>query len=254
MTSAGPPVGSQPPTSWSGQLADRTVVVTGAGGGLGPTVVEAAADRGARLVLVDVALDRLEPLAAAFPDSVTATHAVDLTDPEVVAGLAGQLAGDGVDVLWHLVGGWRGGEPLPEAPLADWEWLHELLVTTTVNVTRSFAEPLIRSSHGRFAIVSSPQAVAPTSTNAAYAATKAAAEATTLALAHHFASTGAAATANIVVVPAILTPAMRIAEPDRTWRTHVPAEQIAQTLVFLASDAAAMMNGQRVRLYAGSHT
>jgi len=32
----------------------------------------------------------------------------------------------------------------------------------------------------------------------------------------------------------------------------VPAPAIAETLVYLASDAAATMNGQRIRLYAGS--
>jgi len=237
----------------AGVLDGRTVVVTGAGGGLGPTVVAHAATAGARVVLVDIGLDRLEPLAAAHPQAVVDSLAVDLVDAEQVAEVAAALdATSGVDAVWHLVGGWRGGQRLPEAPLEDWGWLYPLLVTTTVNVSRAFAGPLSRSRHGRFAIISSPQAVAPTSTNAAYAATKAAAEATTLALAHHFASTAASATANIVVVPAILTDAMQAEQPAGTWATHVTATAIAETLVYLASDAAATMNGQRIRLYAGS--
>jgi 3-oxoacyl-[acyl-carrier protein] reductase len=236
-------------------LTDRSIVITGAGGGLGPAVVSAAAQAGARLTLVDIGVERLTPLRDAHPDAVARVLAVDLTEPNAVDQLASDVeAADGIDVLWHLVGGWRGGRPLPDAPLEDWEWLQRLLVTTTVNVTRSFAGPLARSEHGRFAIVSSPQATAPTSTNAAYAATKAAAEATTLALAHHFDAVSAPATANIVVVPAILTDAMRAAAPDRVWTNQVPADQIATTLVFLATDAAQMMNGQRVRLHAGSPT
>ncbi len=236
-------------------LTDRSIVITGAGGGLGPAVVSAAAHAGARLTLVDIGLDRLTALQTAHPEAVTRTLAVDLTDPGAVDQLAHDVdVADGVDVVWHLVGGWRGGQPLPQAPLEDWDWLQRLLVTTTVNVARSFAGPLIRSAHGRFALVSSPQAVAPTTTNAAYAATKAAAEATTLALAHHFSSVGAPATANIVVVPAILTDAMRAAAPERVWTTQVPADQIAATLLFLAGAAAEKMNGQRVRLYSGSPT
>jgi NAD(P)-dependent dehydrogenase (short-subunit alcohol dehydrogenase family) len=236
-------------------LDGRSIVITGAGGGLGPAVVSAAAQARARLTLVDIGLERLTPLQAAHPDAVARMLSVDLTDPGAVDQLARDVeTAEGVDVVWHLVGGWRGGQPLPEAPLEDWGWLQRLLVTTTVNVARSFAGPLIRSDHGRFALVSSPQAVAPTTTNAAYAAAKAAAEATTLALADHFSATGAPATANVVVVPAILTDAMRAAAPDRVWTTQVPADQIAATLLFLADDAAEKMNGQRVRLYAGSAT
>jgi NAD(P)-dependent dehydrogenase (short-subunit alcohol dehydrogenase family) len=233
-------------------LADRHVVVMGAGGGLGPTVVAAAAAAGARLTLVGHGPDSLQPLQQTHPDHVQRIAAVDLTDPDAVDALAADLRDSGVDVVWHLVGGWRGGAPLPEAPREDWDWLTARLVTSTVNVTRAFAGPLATSAYGRFALVSSPQAVAPTTTNAAYAATKAAAEATTLALADHFRSVDSPATANIVVVPAILTDAMRAAQPDRSWTTQVPAEDIADTLVFLAGDAAAKMNGQRIRLYAGS--
>jgi 3-oxoacyl-[acyl-carrier protein] reductase len=236
-------------------LVDRNVVVMGAGGGLGPAVVAAAAQAGARLTVVGSNRDRLEPLQAAHPDHVSGAAVVDLTDAAAVARLAADLADAGrVDVVWHLVGGWRGGAPLPDAPLDDWEWLHRRLVVTTVNVTRAFATPLAAGAHGRFALVSSPQAATPTTTNAAYAATKAAAEATTMALADHFASIGSPATANVVVVPAILTDAMRAAQPERVWTTQVPADDLADTLVFLAGDAAAKMNGQRIRLYAGSPT
>jgi len=70
-----------------------------------------------------------------------------------------------------------------------------------------------------------------------------------LALADGF--KGTSATANIVVVPAIVTPAMRESEPDKDWSNFVPTEQIADALVYLTSHAAAKMNGQRLRLYSG---
>ena len=59
------------------------------------------------------------------------------------------------------------------------------------------------SGHGRFVLVSAGQAQAPTHPNASYAAAKAASETWTLALADRFKGTGA--TANIVVVEAIVT-------------------------------------------------
>jgi len=232
-------------------LKGRRVLITGAAGGLGPSVVVAAARAGASLILLDVAQEKLDPLASEFAESVISTHVVDLLQPVAVEELARQLAAaGGVDVVWHLVGGWRGGKPLAQAPLEDWDWLHGLLVRTTVHLARSFSEQLHTSPHGRFAIISAQQAQAPTSSNAAYAASKAAAEATVLALADDFKD--GSATANIIVVPAIVTPAMAEAKPDKDWGNFVPAEQIADSLVYVSSNAAAKMNGQRIRLYAGS--
>jgi NADP-dependent 3-hydroxy acid dehydrogenase YdfG len=234
----------------SSSLRGRRVVITGAAGGLGPTVARAAADDGARLLLVDVAEDRLQAMSGQLGDSVESTRVVDLLDEATVTEFVDTVrAGGPIDVVWHLVGGWRGGQPIDVQPLEDWRFLHDLLVRTTVNMARALFGPLSEAPYGRFAIISSPQAEHPTATNAAYAAAKAAAEATVLALADGL--RGSTATANIVVVPAIVTPAMREAEPERTWRDAVAAEDIASALIYLATEAAATMNGQRVRLYAG---
>ena len=94
--------------------------------------------------------------------------------------------------------------------------------------------------------ISSAQAQAPTHTNAAYAAAKAAAETWALALAHRFKGTGT--TANVVVVGSIVTPAMRQESPDKDFSTFTPAEEIAEAIAYLCSDAAASMNGQRLTL------
>jgi NAD(P)-dependent dehydrogenase (short-subunit alcohol dehydrogenase family) len=97
-----------------------------------------------------------------------------------------------------------------------------------------------------FVIVSSPQAQAPGNRNAAYGAAKAAAEAWTLALADRFKRTGS--TANIVQVTAIVTSEMRALEPERDFSAFTAADEIAETIAFVLSDAAASMNGQRVVL------
>ena len=102
----------------------------------------------------------------------------------------GRRRSTGVTGVAHLVGGWRGGKPLPEAPLEDWALLHDLLIRTVQHTTRAFAPALkAAGDRGRFVLVSSQQAQAPTSTNAAYAAAKAAAEAWTLAFADELAET-----------------------------------------------------------------
>lgn len=234
-------------------LAGRTVVITGVGGGLGPAVAERFAAEGANLAVCDrkaeLALAAVDDLG--LPDDRLAASEVDLLDADAARGWADDVAGrfGGADVLLHLVGGWRGGDPLATAPMADYEWLHDLLVRTTQHITRAFHDQLAASPHGRFAIVSSAQASKPSGTNAAYAATKAAAETWTLALADSFREAESAATANVLVVNAIVTPKMREDSPEKPFKTFTSTVDIADGLAYLCSDAAAKMNGQRLSLH-----
>src|SRR6476469_1332810 len=234
-------------------LDGRVIAIAGVGGGLGPLVAARLAAAGATVAGTGRDQGALDSLASdlALPPERWDGRAVDLLDEDAARAWCAALVErfGRVDGLVHLVGGWRGGQPLAEAPLADWELLHDLLVRTVQHTTRAFHDQLAASPHGRFVLVSSKQAQAPTNTNAAYAAAKAAAEAWTLALADGFQGTGA--TANIVVVDAILTPRMREENPDEDFPTFTPAEDIAAAIAFLCSDAAKRMNGQRFPLTMG---
>lgn len=234
-------------------LDDRVIAIAGVGGGLGPLVARRLADAGAIVAGTDRSQETLDSLAAdlGLPPERWDGRSVDLLDEDATRAWCAALVErfGRVDGLVHLVGGWRGGQPLQEAPLADWDLLHDLLVRTAQHTTRAFHDQLAASPHGRFVLVSSKQAQAPTATNASYAAAKAAAEAWTLALADGF--EGGNATANIVVVDAILTPRMREEQPDKDFPTFTPAEDIAAAIAFLCSDAAKKMNGQRLPLTMG---
>jgi NAD(P)-dependent dehydrogenase (short-subunit alcohol dehydrogenase family) len=228
-------------------LEGRVIAIAGAAGGLGPTVVRRLAGTGAHLCLCGRERAKLEELAS--ETGVRAdVDAVDLLDAEATRAWAAALVErhGRVDALVHLVGGWRGGTAIEEAPLEDWDALEGLLVRTVQHATQAFARSLTDSGHGRFVIVSSAQAQSPTHTNAAYAAAKAASETWTLALAHRFKGSGA--TANVVVVGAIVTPEMRAEEPNKDYATFTPAEEIAEAIAYLCSDEAASMNGQRLTL------
>jgi NAD(P)-dependent dehydrogenase (short-subunit alcohol dehydrogenase family) len=228
-------------------LTGRVIAIAGAGGNLGPAVVRRLAAAGARLRLCGRDVARLDTLAAEVGGEIE-TAAVDLLDAAATSVWADDL-GDrntGVDGLVHLVGGWRGGKPIEEAPLEDWDVLEDLLIRTLQHVTKAFTPHLLASGRGRFVLISAGQAQAPTSPNAAYASAKAAAEAWTLALADRLRGTGS--TANIVVVGSILTQEMRQENPDKDYSKATPAEQIAEAIAYLCSDAAGSMNGQRLTL------
>ena len=232
-------------------LDGRVIAIAGAGGGLGPIVAQRLADAGASLALADREQEIADAVARdlGLPDDRVLPLAVDLLDESQTNDWTAstQEKFGRVDGLLHLVGGYRGGDPIQNFDLADYEFLHDLLVRTLQLASRAFHPALSKSEHGRFILVSSAAAQNPEDTNAAYASAKAAAEAWTLALADSFA--GTKATANIIVVNAIETPGMRDESPETERPTFTPAEDLADAIAFLCSDSAARMNGQRLSLH-----
>ncbi|MBA2513109.1 MAG: SDR family oxidoreductase [Solirubrobacterales bacterium] len=229
----------------------RTAVITGATGGAGRAVARRLAADGWALALAGRDLEALEALAlelALEADRFT-VDVVDLLDETATRAWAQRVLErfGGVDAVAHLVGGWRGGVSIGEADLGDWTFLQDALVRTLQHTSRAFLEPVRAGGRGRFVIVSSPQALEPAPTNAAYAAAKAAAEAWTFALAAELADAGA--TANVVAVNAILTDAMRAAHPEKPYKTFTPAADVADAIAWLFSDGAAKMNGRRLALH-----
>jgi NADP-dependent 3-hydroxy acid dehydrogenase YdfG len=212
-------------------LKDKVVVLCGAAGSLGPSVAAAFLKESARLVLVGRDRDRLMALRSqlATPDRVSVVS-VDLGDEPATRASVHSIGH--IDVVLHMVGGYRGGTALAEAPLEDWEFLQASLVRTTFNVVRAVAGQLKANGWGRFVAVSSPRAQAPTSKGALYAAAKAASDALVLALADDFRGKGA--TANLLLVESI--------------GKGTPPDQIAAAMVFLCSDEASSINGVRIPL------
>jgi NAD(P)-dependent dehydrogenase (short-subunit alcohol dehydrogenase family) len=231
-------------------LNGHVYAIAGIGGGLGPVVAERLVADGATIAAADHTQGRVDEVGAelGLPAERWDGRAVDLLDEEAARSWCAALFErfGRVDGLLHLVGGWRGGQALHEAPLSDWALLSDLLIRTVQHTTRAFHDALLAAEHGRFVLVSAKQAQAPSNSNAAYAAAKAAAEAWTLALADGY--RGTAATANIVVIDAILTGQMREENPEGDFASFTPAEHIAPAIAFLCSDAAEEMNGQRLSL------
>src|SRR5918992_486715 len=98
------------------QLEGRVIAIAGAGGGLGPIVSKRLAEAGATLALADRTQEHAdaarEPLDT--PDDRVDARAVDLLDEGEANGWAEALTErfGQVDGLLHLVGGYRGGDPI----------------------------------------------------------------------------------------------------------------------------------------------
>ena len=133
----------------SNSLDDRVIAIAGVGGGLGPLVAARLAEAGATVAGTDRDPEVLDSLATdlGIPAERWDGRPVDLLDEDAVRGWCAALVErfGRVDGLVHLVGGWRGGQPLHEAPLSDWDLLHDLLVRTVQHTTRAFHDQLAAS-------------------------------------------------------------------------------------------------------------
>src|SRR3954452_5165970 len=120
-------------------LDDRVIAIAGVGGGLGPLVAERLVAAGATVAGTDRSRETLASLAASLdlPAERWDGRPVDLLHEEAAGEWCAALVErfGRVDALVHRVGGGRGGQPLNEAPLADWDFLHDLLVRTVQHTT-----------------------------------------------------------------------------------------------------------------------
>lgn len=233
--------------------ADRTVLVTGATGGLGRVVVRDLYADGARVGIVSSNGERLRALTRdlALDPERSASAVADLCDPEAAGEAVRTIerALGGVDLAVHVVGGWTGGTPVAELADRDVEEMLEQHLWTTLHVARAAVPGMVNRRWGRFVAVSSPTATAPGAGTAAYAVGKAAQEALLLALAREVAGTGV--TVNLLHVRTIDVGHERDAARTARNASWTTPEEIVGAIRYLASDAARVVNGARIALYGG---
>lgn len=222
-------------------------IVAGAGGG-GTATALALAEAGYRVVVLDARAEAAQEAAAAVlaADGLAESHGVDLLDADAVTTLRTELVSrlGRVDVLVHLVGGWRGSKTLDRASVDNWNALHPPIVGTLAVLTAVFAEDVRQSPAGRVLMVTSTAAATPTAGNIAYAAAKSAAEAWMAGVAHFLRDSDAASV--VIAVKALLTDAMTVADPEKEWPGYTHVRDLAAQVVRLSIGAAE--NGARVDL------
>ena len=219
-------------------MAERSVLVTGGAGGLGGAVVASFTAQGWRVVA---------PVRPASPDGRPPGGALvvpaDLTDPEQVATVVATAAGEPgapLRAVVNLVGGYAGGGLVHETPVTDFEAMLRVNLRPTYLVTAA-ALPRLLEQGGAIVCVSSRAAVAPFPGAAGYITAKAAVLAFAGAVAVEYRGRGVRC--NTVLPGVIDTPANRAAQPDADHRGWVAPAEIAEVIVFLASDASAPVTG-----------
>jgi 3-oxoacyl-[acyl-carrier protein] reductase len=155
----------------------RTVLVTGAGHGLGRAIVKEFVNLGAEVFALDLAEDELAETARETGPHCHA-HRLDVTDRDAVHALVAEIeeARGAASILVNCAGGVRGqvGRPLEEITPADWQGIVDANLSGAFWCTQAVAPAMKAQRYGRVVNISSRAGLATSLTGIqAYASAKA---------------------------------------------------------------------------------
>jgi NAD(P)-dependent dehydrogenase (short-subunit alcohol dehydrogenase family) len=234
-------------------LAGRVALVTGAARGIGAEFATRLAREGAAVAVVDLAdgARTVESIEAA--GGKAAAYRTDITDADAVGDLAGRVGSD-LGTVGILVNN-AGIYPVTlftELTADEWRRVFAVNVDAMFHTCRAFLPGMKERRWGRVINVTSNAVALQVPGQVHYIASKMAVIGLTRGIATEFGESGI--TANAIAPSAVRTPGTAhlpeegfaaLASAQSIKRSSVPAD-LAGTLAFLASDAAAFITGQTI--------
>lgn len=238
-------------------LSGRSALVTGASGGIGGAIAKALHQAGAKLAISGTRLDALEALAGELGDGVQVLPC-NLADPAETAALAGQAeeALGQLDILVNNAGLTRDNLSMRMKD-EDWALVLEVNLTAGFRLARGAMRGMMKRRWGRIVGITSIVGVTGNPGQANYAASKAGMIGMSKSLAQEIANRGI--TVNCVApgfIQTAMTDALDETQHERllgaipAGRLGLP-EDIAASVVFLASEEAGYVTGQTLHVNGG---
>ncbi len=240
----------------------KVAVVTGGAGGIGRAVAERLGRDQFAIVLLDVNKQAGDQVASGFCQrglEVSFIHA-DLSQETQVGAAFGRIieAHGRIDALVNVAGGSLHRHLTEHFPLLHWRAVIDANLTSTFLSCRAVIGSMKQQKTGAIVNISSDIAFGGDADRPAYAAAKAAILGLTRSLALESASFGVRV--NAVAPGRIATPRVRANYSDAEWEAaakKIPlghagkAEDVAEVVAFLTSEAAMHITGQTVHVNGG---
>ena len=238
-------------TTTAGRFTGRTIIVTGAGSGIGRATATRIANEGGRVIATDVVAERLDALRTELEGFAVETVVGDVAASETIDALIA-AAGDRVDGLANVAGIMDAFLPPDEVDDATWERVFSVNVTGPMRLTRAVLPLMIAAGKGSVVNVASEAALKASAAGAAYTSSKHAIAGYTKSVAFFHGPQGIRA--NAVAPGAVAT---NIEAPMRSeyaarrvgpiMQTTIPPvaqpEELAAAITWLLSDDSANVNG-----------
>jgi len=245
--------------TFPGVKAQRTALITGAGGGIGAAIARELYGRGLRVALTYKS--RRAAAESLAEELGGRAYPFDYLEPEAVAGLVRSVRADfgAVSVLIHNAGLLRDGL-LALMSDTDWDAVQAVNLRGPFLLTRALLRDMLAARWGRVVSIASISGVTGQLGQANYAAAKAGLIAMTKSLAKEVASYGVTANA---VAPGFIDTEILSGMPEKKlaeYLQNVPlrrlgtAREVAALVGYLCSDEAAYMTGQTLRIDGGMVT
>jgi NAD(P)-dependent dehydrogenase (short-subunit alcohol dehydrogenase family) len=206
---------------------------------------------GARTVLVDRSPERVRETFADLADSPNHFLAggVDLSDAAALSRTveATSTRFGRIDALVRTVGAWRSGKPVHEEDLANWDFLFNVNVRTTLLCRRAVIPQMLKQARGKIMNVASRDGLAGSAGYVLERTSKSAVLRLTESLAQEL--KGSNINVNCIMPGTIDTPQNRAASPNADFTKWVEPAAIAEVIQFLASDASRAINGAAVPVF-----
>jgi len=231
-----------------GRFDGKTVIVTGAGSGIGRATASRIALEGGTVVAVDIAQERLAELAAALPGVITVVG--DITKPSDVEAIVAAANGR-IDGLANVAGVMDDMTPLHEVTDAVWERVFSVNVDGMFRLTRAVLPLMLAAGRGSIVNVASEAALRGSAAGLAYTASKHAVVGMTKSSAFMYAGKGIRVNAvapgpvatNIQASFASELGQQRLGPMLETIPPVAESAQLAASITFLLSDDGTNVSG-----------
>ncbi|ACL38756.1 short-chain dehydrogenase/reductase SDR [Pseudarthrobacter chlorophenolicus A6] len=154
-----------------GRFSGRTVIVTGAGSGIGQATALRIAREGGRVIAADISKQRLDDLVADNPGLDLVPVAGDISTEETVAAVIA-AAGGRVDALANIAGIMDNFAPIHEVDDELWDRVFRINVTALMRLTRAVVPLMLEAGGGSVVNVASEAGLRGSAAGAAYTASK----------------------------------------------------------------------------------